>query len=95
MAVGWYRFLSALSKSQNTGYRIIGSGTAVLVGGTVTVANTQIAAASILHLTRQVTGGTVGHLTKGTVVAGVSFDINSSSASDTSTIGWSILAPIA
>lgn len=90
----WYRFLQRVFASRSAGYRIVDAGTAVLVAGTVTVSNRKVEANNIIHLTRQVTGGTVGHLTKGTVTAGLSFVINSSSATDTSTIGWMILAPI-
>jgi hypothetical protein len=66
-------------------------GTAVLVGGTVTVSNTSVTASSLILLTAQVAGGTQGQLSIGTVVAGTSFDINSSSALDTSTIGYMIV----
>lgn len=90
----WYRYFQRLFASRAGGYRLVDSGLAILVGGTVTVTNRKIQAGDIVHLSRQVTGGTVGHLTKGTVTAGTSFVINSSSATDTSTIGWSILSPI-
>lgn len=73
------------------GAAIVASGTAVLVAGTVTVATTAILATDVVQLTRQVTGGTVGHLTVGTIVAGTSFVINSSSGTDTSTVGWTIV----
>lgn len=66
-------------------------GTAVLVAGTVTVSTTAVTANSIIMLTCQLVGGTVGVLSKGTVVAGTSFVINSSIATDTSTIGWIII----
>lgn len=66
-------------------------GTAVLVGGTVTVSNTSVTANSLILLTVQVAGGTQGNLSIGTVVAGTSFDINSDSALDTSTVGYMIV----
>jgi hypothetical protein len=67
------------------------TGTAVLVAGTVTVANTLVKTASLVRHWRQVTGGTVGHLTVGAIVDGTSFVLTSSSNTDTSTIGWEIL----
>lgn len=68
-------------------------GTAVLVVGTVTVNNTSITAASLVFLSVQVAGGTQGVLSLGTVVAGTSFVINSSSALDTSTVAYLIVEP--
>lgn len=66
------------------------AGRATLVAGTVTVSTTAVEAASIIQLTRCVTGGTVGHLSVGTVTADTSFVINSSSGTETSTICWQI-----
>ncbi len=66
-------------------------GRAVLVGGTVTVNTTAIQSADEIFLTNRITGGTVGFLSVGTVTAGTSFVINSSSALDTSTISWMII----
>jgi len=66
------------------------SGTAVLVAGTVTV-NTAEVTDSNIRLTRILVGGTLGHLSVGTITAGTSFVINSSSATDTSTILWEIV----
>lgn len=68
-------------------------GTAVLVGGAVTVSTTAVTASSRIFLTRQVVGGTQGHLSIGTVTAGTSFVINSSDGADTSTIAWLIVEP--
>jgi hypothetical protein len=65
-------------------------GRAVLVAGTVTVNTTEIQAADNVLLSRVVTGGTTGQLSLGTVTAGTSFVINSSSNTDTSTIYWKI-----
>jgi hypothetical protein len=69
------------------------AGTAVLVAGTVTVSTTAITASSIVILTCQVLGTVTvaSALTKGTVVAGTSFVINSAVITDTSTIGWLII----
>ncbi|HEV2243549.1 MAG TPA: hypothetical protein VGR98_21060 [Streptosporangiaceae bacterium] len=66
--------------------------TAVLVAGTVTVANTSITANSKLLLSRSTLGGTPGHLSY-TTTAGVGYTINSSSATDTSTVVVEILEP--
>lgn len=66
------------------------NGRAVLVAGTVTVTTAEVRAGDNITLTRVVTGGTVGHLSVGTIVAGTSFVIDSSSATDTSTIYWEI-----
>ncbi len=67
------------------------AGRAVLVAGTVTVNTTAIQSADEIFLTNRITGGTVGFLSVGTVTAGTSFVINSSSALDTSTISWMII----
>jgi hypothetical protein len=66
------------------------SGVATLVAGTKTVTSTIVPAGATISLTRQTTGGTVGHLSISNIIAGTSFDIDSSSATDTSTILWKI-----
>jgi hypothetical protein len=66
------------------------SGTAVLVAGTVTVSTAEIQAGDNVILTNVGTGGTVGTLSRGTITAGTSFVINSSSGTDTSTVYWEI-----
>lgn len=66
-------------------------GTSTLVGGTVTVSTTAVTASSKIFITRGVTGGTEGHLSIGTITAGTSFVINSSSGSETSQINWWIV----
>jgi len=63
---------------------------AVLVGGTVTVANTDIADTNNIIYNRSVTGGTPGHLSY-VINAGTSIVFTSSSAADTSTIVYQIL----
>lgn len=68
-------------------------GRATLVAGTVTVSTNAITANSEVFLTCQTAGGTPGFLRKGTVVAATSFVITSSSASDTSVVGWMIVEP--
>jgi hypothetical protein len=68
-------------------------GSAVLVGGTVTVNTAAVAAGSLIWLTALVLGGTQGMLSVGTITAATSFVINSSNALDTSTVAWMIIAP--
>ncbi len=66
-------------------------GKAVLVAGTVTVSTVEVKTSDYIQLTRMVTGGTVGHLTVGTIVNATSFIIDSSSNTDTSTVYWQIM----
>jgi hypothetical protein len=68
-------------------------GLATLVGGTVTVSNTSVTTNTRIFTSRQTAGGTLGHLSIGTVVASTSFVINSSSATDTSVIAWLLIEP--
>jgi len=66
-------------------------GTSVLVGGTVTVANTSVTAFTRIFLTSQVDGGTPGFLRVSSRVNGTSFTIQSSSGTDTSTVAWELI----
>jgi hypothetical protein len=66
------------------------SGVATLVGGTVTVNTTSVDANSFVFIQRVSAGGALGHLTY-TQINGTSITINSSSATDTSTVIWWIL----
>ena len=69
------------------------AGTATLSSGTVTVSTTAVTANSIIFLTTQ-NPGTVANLGEhyiGTITAGTSFVINSTNASDNSTVGWMIV----
>ncbi len=66
-------------------------GSAVLVTGTKTVSTTAVTASSLIFLTNGLVGGTVGILSIGTITAGTSFVINSSSGTDTSTVNWWIV----
>lgn len=68
-------------------------GTAVLVAGTVTVANSAITANTRIFLTSQVDGGTVGFLRVSARVVSASFTITSSSVLDTSTVAWFYTEP--
>ncbi len=69
------------------------TGSAVLVAGTVTVTTAFVTASSRIFLSVQVAGGTQGFLSVGTVTAGTSFVINSTSGTDTSTVVWQIIEP--
>ncbi|MBK3556309.1 right-handed parallel beta-helix repeat-containing protein [Streptomyces sp. MBT56] len=62
-------------------------GVATLAAGTRVVANTSVTANTRVATFRQAAGGTLGHLST-TKVAGTSFTIDSSSASDTSVVAW-------
>jgi hypothetical protein len=66
-------------------------GTATLAIGTVTVATTAVTAASIILASHKVVSGTQGILRTDTITAGVSFTIESSSATDTSSVNWLVI----
>lgn len=68
-------------------------GTAVLVAGTVTVADTAVTASSRIFLTSQADGGTPGFVRVSARTAGTSFTITSSNVADTSTIAYEIFEP--
>lgn len=68
-------------------------GAATLVGGTATVATTEVSASSRIFLTSQVDGGTPGFLRVSARTAATSFVITSSSGTDTSTVAWMIVEP--
>ncbi|MFD6324183.1 glycosyl hydrolase family 28-related protein [Streptomyces sp. NPDC058442] len=68
-------------------------GTAVLAAGTRVVNTTAVTASSVVQLTTQIPGGTVGAPYISARTAGTSFTITSTSGSDTSTVGWRILDP--
>ena len=63
--------------------------TATLVGGTVTISHPLIHSTSRIQVTRNVTGGTVGHLSV-TRSNETSFTVNSSSGTDTSTLAITV-----
>lgn len=65
-------------------------GTATLVGGTVTVSNSYVKTGAVITVTVKTPGGTQGFLSVPTITNNSSFVINSSSASETSTVNWSI-----
>jgi hypothetical protein len=66
-------------------------GTAVLVAGTCTVITAEILAGDTVIVSRGTAGGVLGNLSVSNIVAGTSFDIDSSSATDTSTVFWEIV----
>ncbi len=68
-------------------------GTAVLVAGTVTVADTVVTASSRIFLTSQADGGTPGFLRVSARTPGTSFTITSSSRADTSLVAYEIFEP--
>lgn len=70
--------------------RILTNGNATLIGGTVTVAFTNIATTDVLMLSRKTLGGTPGNLSY-TISSLVSFTIDSSSAIDTSTVSYALI----
>lgn len=84
--VGW----NAISLEDGSNKRM---GQSTLVGGTVTVSNTSVTASTRIFVTRHTAGGTLGHLSVGTVTASTSFVINSSSATDTSVVNWLLIEP--
>jgi hypothetical protein len=68
-------------------------GTAVLVRGTVTMADTAATASSRIFLTSQADGGTPGFLRVSARTPGTSFTITSSSGTDTSIVAYEIFEP--
>ena len=82
-----------LSLTSGTGAKFtitgMNAGEATLASGTVAVADTGVAAASIILLTNGGLGGTAGTLEVGTITPGTGFVINSSAgSSDTSKVNW-------
>jgi hypothetical protein len=68
-------------------------GASTLVAGTVTVNTTAVTASSRIMLTGQDSSGTHGELTISARVAGTSFTITSSSATDTRSVAWILFEP--
>ena len=90
---GGYGFVTAgtgLKVAEGTNAK---QGTAVLVAGVKTVANTAVTANSRIFLTSQVDGGSPGFLRVSARVAGTSFTITSSNVADTSTVAYLINEP--
>lgn len=70
-----------------------GVGSATLVAGTVSVALASVKATSIIFLSAQNVSGTAGTLSV-SITAGVGFDINSTSGTDTRSITYLVTIPI-
>lgn len=68
-------------------------GVAVLVGGTITVANTSVTASSRIFVSTNIPGGVTGAVYASNILPGTSFDISSTSILDTSTVSWLIVEP--
>ncbi len=69
-------------------------GTAVLgSNGSVNVANTYVKTGDLIFLTDQTPGGTLGDLELGGIRNSSGFTIQSTSITDTSTVGWLIIRP--
>lgn len=64
---------------------------AAMTAGSITINTTAVTANSLIFLTHATLGGTQGILSVGTITAGTSFVINSSSATDTGTVNWLII----
>jgi len=72
---------------------ITATGTATLTAGAVTVATAVVTSSTVIMLTTQAMGGTIGIQYVTNRVPGTSFGINSSSSSDTSTVGYVLIEP--
>ena len=81
------------SSASGTAISRITHGTAALSGGTATVTATTITSNSRIILTSQLDGGTPGWVRVSSRSVGASFTITSSSATDTSTIGYVVFEP--
>lgn len=92
---GEFRALAAgkgLSIKEGTNARMGLS--AAMTAGTITISTTAIATGDRIILQHVTPGGTLGHLSYGTIVNATSFVITSSSNTDTSTVFWFILKPL-
>lgn len=84
---GWLKDMNPAIQAIDT---VLTPHAAILVGGTVNVANTAITANSVIVFNRSLLGGTPGHLSY-VLDPGVKVTFNSSSGTDTSTIAYIIL----
>ena len=75
-------------QAQLSGIPVIRSGTATLVAGTVSVTLTSTGSSTVVFVSRLTPGGTLGSLSVPTITAGSGFTINSSSATETSSLAW-------
>lgn len=85
--------VNGLNVGTGTNIAQIKHGRAVLIGGTVTVADASVTANSRIFVCGAVDGGTPGWLRVSARSAGVSFTITSSSGTDTSTVDWLVINP--
>jgi hypothetical protein len=85
-----------LSTQDNITLRVPVSGVATLVAGVVVVSSTVVTATTKILLTYNTLAGTPGIIYTKTsdIINGVSFSINSSSLTDTSTVNWWIIDPV-
>jgi hypothetical protein len=74
-----------------TGANASAGQSAAMTAGSITISTTAVTASSLIFLTNGLVGGTPGTLSVGTITAGTSFVINSSSGSDTSKVNWIII----
>jgi|WetSurMetagenome_2_1015567.scaffolds.fasta_scaffold164149_1 hypothetical protein len=65
--------------------------TAAMTAGSIVVACTAVTASSIIFLTHNTAGGTMGNLTYGSINPGVGFKIDSDNVADTSTVNYLII----
>ena len=72
---------------------VISSGSATLVGGTVTVSHGAVTSSSRIVVTGNADGGTPGWLRVSARTASTSFTITSSSGTDTSPVAWILAEP--
>jgi hypothetical protein len=75
-------------QSQLAGIPAIRQGTATLVAGTVSVSLSSTGSSTVVLVSRQAPGGTLGSLSVPVITAGSGFTITSSSGSETSSVGW-------
>jgi hypothetical protein len=68
------------------------SGTATLVGGTVTVSDTNVTANTVIAVWHQAQAGTTGALYVSAKSVGTSFTVKSTSGTDTSVVFYRVLA---
>ena len=88
---GFFNLGTSTLRSGNQFSTGASSGTCTLAAGSCTVSTAEIQAGDNVRLSNVGAGGTVGLLSRGTITAGVSFLINSSSSTDSSVVFWEIV----
>ena len=86
----WLAVTTGVFANKNSGTL----GQVALVAGSKVVTTPQITATSLVFLNYASVGGTQGILHSGSIVAGTSFTITSSSGTDTSLVNWIIVQPL-